>query len=143
MKKRALTILSIDDDEGYQKLCARFFNIAAGHTVEAAFNGKDGLEMAARLRPDFILLDMVMPGLSGDLVLEALYENAATRDIPVCIVSGGDLSSYKRILYANKNLRGIENKPLRFGPLLEKIEAWCGQVPGEKSLSGIFYLATG
>jgi CheY-like chemotaxis protein len=57
-----------------------------------ASNGADGLRIAQELRPSLILLDLVMPGLSGFQVLDLLRQSESTRGIPVVIVTGNPLT---------------------------------------------------
>jgi CheY-like chemotaxis protein len=58
-----------------------------GWQVELAFDGESGLEIATRTRPDVLLLDIMLPGIDGFAVLEALRRDARTRDLPVVVVS--------------------------------------------------------
>lgn len=55
-----------------------------------ASNGRQGIEMARQYHPDLIIMDMEMPELNGDEVLQLLKGNPALRDIPVIIVSALD-----------------------------------------------------
>jgi putative two-component system response regulator len=61
---------------------------AAGHTVHTARNGTDALRIAAAERPDVVLLDVVMPGMSGTEVCGELKQASATRFTPVVLISG-------------------------------------------------------
>jgi putative two-component system response regulator len=61
---------------------------AAGHTVHAATNGRDALRLAAAERPDVVLLDVLMPGMTGIEVCAALKQAAETRFTPVVLISG-------------------------------------------------------
>jgi putative two-component system response regulator len=61
---------------------------AAGHTVLTARNGNDALRLAAAEQPDAVLLDVMMPGLSGTQVCAELKQAAATRLTPVVLISG-------------------------------------------------------
>jgi CheY-like chemotaxis protein len=58
-----------------------------GWQVELAFDGESGVEFATRLRPDVLLLDIMLPGIDGFEVLEALRADPRTRDVPVVVVS--------------------------------------------------------
>jgi putative two-component system response regulator len=81
------TVLVVDDYEpnlrGLGQLLER-----ADYTVLSATNGSDALEIVKRQRPDLVLLDVLMPGISGlDVCLE-LKRNAETRLTPVVLISG-------------------------------------------------------
>ena len=57
------------------------------YTVFTAMDGKSGLSFAMEKQPDMILLDLVLPGMSGYDILKELKKSEATRDIPVIITS--------------------------------------------------------
>jgi putative two-component system response regulator len=63
---------------------------AAGHVVYTARNGADALRVAVDERPDVVLLDVVMPGMSGTIVCGELKQRADTRLTPVVLISGCD-----------------------------------------------------
>lgn len=58
-----------------------------GYEIFAAPNGAIGLQVAAKARPDLILLDIMMPGLDGLEMCRRLKQNEATRDIPVIFIT--------------------------------------------------------
>ena len=61
--------------------------VKAGYEVVCAADGEAALEMAKEHKPDLILLDMILPRMSGPEVLEHLKKNAATAGIPVVVLS--------------------------------------------------------
>jgi CheY-like chemotaxis protein len=61
--------------------------VKAGYTVWTASDGEEGLRMAYAMIPDLILLDMLLPKLGGEHVLQALRTNASTALIPVIVLS--------------------------------------------------------
>ena len=79
-------MLVIDDDPKITDLFADLF--ADRYEVEAAVCGTDGLSAIVRQRPDVILLDINMPGMSGLEVLKALKQLDAR--IPVIMVTAND-----------------------------------------------------
>ena len=80
------TILVIDDKEENRALIRYLFEEPGYHVLEAE-DGAQGLQIAETVRPDCILLDLQMPGLSGFDVLERLEANPGTREIPVLILT--------------------------------------------------------
>ena len=58
-----------------------------GHQVILATNAEDGIEIARKQLPDLVLMDVVLPGMSGFQATRALSRDEATRGIPVLIVS--------------------------------------------------------
>ena len=76
------TILAVDDDEFNLKLL-RHLLAAEGHAVRTAASGEDALCSVAEQLPDLVLLDVMMPGMSGFEVLRQLKADARTRSIPI------------------------------------------------------------
>lgn len=117
-----MLILSIDDDPGCQKAAARFLTAIGGHKVEAAYSGAEGLAKAARLKPDIILLDLRLPDMSGEQVLDLLLTTPSTETLPVVILTGADLNKERRrALNMRKNLRLLAQKPAGLSTLLRKM----------------------
>jgi DNA-binding response OmpR family regulator len=81
-----ITVLLIEDDQTFADMY-RFRLELDGYRVIEARDGWTALEMAARDVPDLIFLDIKLPMLDGIAVLEALRADAATRHIPVVILS--------------------------------------------------------
>jgi DNA-binding response OmpR family regulator len=84
--ERQITVLIVEDEAGVREVEQR---ILANNGIATLLsqNGKQGIEMAQAHRPDLILLDLMMPGMSGKDVLQALKSNPATEHIPVVVVS--------------------------------------------------------
>ena len=80
------TILAVDDDEFNLKLL-RHLLAAEGHAVRTAASGEDALCSVAEQLPDLVLLDVMMPGMSGFEVLRQLKADARTRSIPIIMVT--------------------------------------------------------
>jgi CheY-like chemotaxis protein len=79
-------LLVIDDDPAVRDLMQRSFG-KDGYRVEVAADGRTGLEMAKRLKPAVITLDVMMPSIDGWVVLNALKADPATADIPVVMLT--------------------------------------------------------
>lgn len=79
-------ILVVDDAPENIRLLGALLT-GAGYTVTVARSGEQALERIARDRPNLVLLDVVMPGLSGYEVCRRLREDAATRLLPVVMVT--------------------------------------------------------
>lgn len=82
-------VLCVDDDDSVLKAVA---TILTGHgfQVDIARNGKDAVEMAREKQPDLVILDLMMPGMSGHEVLLALKQNSGTAEIPVMILTAAE-----------------------------------------------------
>jgi CheY-like chemotaxis protein len=83
---RGSTILVIDDNEGLVQLVERYLTGQACRVL-AASNGPEGVELAQELAPDAIVLDVMMPGMDGWEVLQALRSHPRTAAIPVIVCS--------------------------------------------------------
>jgi len=79
-------VLLIEDDAAAAEMY-RLRLAADGYSVVVGRDGEEGLRMAADEAPDFIYLDLRLPGLDGFEVLERLRADPATTHIPVIILS--------------------------------------------------------
>lgn len=82
----AKKILIIEDYQATVGMITSFLQIE-GYEVVTANDGPSGLEKAAADKPDLILLDVMMPGMSGIEVCQKLKQDRRTAPIPVIIVS--------------------------------------------------------
>ena len=82
-------ILIVDDERNNRELLEAMLN-EEGYILVGAESGEAALEMVARQPPDLILLDVLMPGVDGFEVTDALKGNAATRNIPIILVTALD-----------------------------------------------------
>jgi len=80
------TVLAIDDDPTVRDLLRQHLS-KLGYKVALAKGGDEGLQLARKLRPDAITLDVMMPGMDGWMVLSALKTDPQLADIPVIMVS--------------------------------------------------------
>jgi DNA-binding response OmpR family regulator len=79
-------ILVVDDDAMLRASVSRML-ADEGYSVDVAGDGHEALSRVAHARPDLILLDVLMPGMNGRELLETLRGNAATRAIPVLVMT--------------------------------------------------------
>src|SRR5260370_40149312 len=81
------TVLIIDDEESVREVLSRFLT-KAGYEVKVAANGQEALQMVhSQAPPDLIVLDLMMPVMSGFEVLSALRVNSEWRRIPVVVLT--------------------------------------------------------
>jgi len=86
MSDTAKRLLLVEDDRFLRRACEVSLK-QRGFAVTSAVDGEEGLRVARSERPDLILLDMLMPKLSGLDVLKALRSDAATRGLRVLVLS--------------------------------------------------------
>jgi len=93
-----------------------------GYRVLQANGGEEGLEMALRDAPDLIVLDLIMPGMSGFEVANRLQDNKTTEEIPILILTAMDLSSADRAQLAGKVWRIEEKGSLATSEFIQLVE---------------------
>lgn len=82
----AAKIAIIEDDQAISQMYRMKFE-AEGYTVETAENGKLGLELSEKMKPDMILLDLMMPEMNGDEMLEKMRATSWGKKIKVVILT--------------------------------------------------------
>ncbi len=87
--KKPARMLVVDDDERNRRLLVAMLE-AEGYSASEAADGAQALELARHSPPDMVLLDIMMPGLDGYEVARALKADAATKAIPVVMVTALD-----------------------------------------------------
>lgn len=83
-------VLVVDDEPDVLLLC-RLNLQQRGHELLEAADGSTALEIARELHPDVIVLDLMLPGISGYDVLEALKRDPETTNIPVLVLTAKSL----------------------------------------------------
>jgi CheY-like chemotaxis protein len=91
------TILIVDDEPDIVRLLTDYLS-GLGYGITAAYNGKEGLEMARKQSPDLILLDYVMPEMDGYAFLDELRRDPQLLAIPTIMITVKD--SYADQIYA-------------------------------------------
>jgi PAS domain S-box-containing protein len=92
---RALKVLVVDDDpEAVELIAARVQGLAS--TVLRAYGGQEAIDAARRELPDLIVLDLMMPEVSGFDVVAALQERPGTASIPVLVVTARQITADDR-----------------------------------------------
>jgi CheY-like chemotaxis protein len=86
MSDTAKRLLLVEDDRFLRRACEVSLK-QRGFAVTSAVDGEEGLRLARSERPDLILLDMLMPKLSGLDVLKALRSDPTTRGLRVLVLS--------------------------------------------------------
>jgi len=79
-------ILFIEDEPTLQKTLGRALE-QEGYEVQSALDGQSGLALVRRIKPNLILLDLILPKMDGFAVLQELKKDASTKDIPVIVLT--------------------------------------------------------
>jgi len=80
------TIIFIEDEPTLQKTVGRFLE-NEGYEVKSAIDGETGLAMVKKIKPDLVLLDLILPKKDGFEVLKEIKGDETTKDIPVIILT--------------------------------------------------------
>ena len=120
-----MDILIVDDDHSIREMLRLFLEMK-GYTVSSAINGQDALdhlERSAEL-PQLILLDLMMPVMSGAEFRAAQRQTPTLAGIPVALISAdANLRESAPIINAEAYLP----KPIDFDVLLATVERFCGK----------------
>ncbi len=116
----SVLILCIDDDQEVIDLLRRYL-IPEGYSVQSALSGDSGIELARKLQPSVITLDIMMPGKDGWQVLRELKSDPKTRDIPVIIHSIVD----NKPLALSLGALDVIAKPSELKRVLSVVERAC------------------
>lgn len=116
-------ILIVEDDEDLH-LLYRLFLQGESYRILQARNGKEGLELALREKPDLILLDMIMPVMDGEEFIKKLRFEEKIFDVPIIIASVNDKIAPS--LIEKGKVRSVLKKPFPIEVLLREIEAALG-----------------
>jgi len=114
-------ILTIDDEVNFGRLIKLNLELTGGFKVSTATSGRQGIELAKKIKPDLILLDILMPEMNGFETLEILKKDKDTAGIPVVMLTAkGDEASMAKV----KQLCGelYVTKPIESSELKAKIE---------------------
>jgi threonine synthase len=90
-------ILVIDDNVSDARLLRRLFQARHRFTIDEAHSGAEALKVIENAKPDLIILDLMLPDISGEKLLETLRDMSHTRDIPVIVLSAKDIMPATRI----------------------------------------------
>jgi signal transduction histidine kinase/CheY-like chemotaxis protein len=94
-------VLLIDDDPAVHALIEEEL-ASLGYTVASAFTGESGVRAARDAVPDLIILDLMMPGMSGFEVAGALKDDIITANIPILVLTSKEISADDRLELQSK-----------------------------------------
>lgn len=114
-------VLLVEDDKMFRNTVANVLKMNGFRTSEAG-TGKEGVSKAREDAPDLIVLDLVMPGMSGLDVCQALKSKTATAGIPIIILTGHDQEG-QDITCLDMGADGYLTKPVKTERLLAHCKA--------------------
>lgn len=113
-------ILVVDDEE---EILTHITNILkrANYEVISTTRGKEALELATNLRPDLIILDIVLPDMGGSEVAAMLVQNPTTSNIPIIFLTGILTKQEEEAVESKTGKRCIIAKPATAEELLRAV----------------------
>jgi DNA-binding response OmpR family regulator len=121
-------ILLVDDDSDILTSMQAAFE-PTGATVETASNGNKAVELAERNQPDLIVLDMMLPGRSGFLVLEKVKAKKPRTAKPFVIMITGNQGGRHKMYAETLGVSEYFNKPVKMDKLISTAERLLGVAP--------------
>ena len=115
------TIMLVEDNEASRDALSRRLE-RHGYRVLLALDGRQAVVMAQAASPDLILMDLGLPVLDGWDATRQLKGTAATRHIPIIVLSAHAMTNDRDLALAAGG-DDFDTKPVRFQALLGKIEA--------------------
>lgn len=116
------TILIVDDESGFAEALGSILS-DDGYRVFVAANGREGLDRLPEVQPHLIVLDLMMPVLSGPATLDILRDDPATASIPVLMVSAAEEDAVRE--YTTRYDLFLR-KPFGVGDLMRAINTLIG-----------------
>jgi len=114
-------LLVVDDDDAFLAFLEELLS-RSQYQVLTASNGKDGVSAAMQEIPDLIILDVMMPDMSGGMAAHYLSENISTQSIPIIFLTS-IISEEQEMMVDNQegNYQFLA-KPIKVEHLLDEIE---------------------
>ncbi len=120
-------ILLVEDNEMNRDMLSRRL-ARRGYVVVCAVDGQQGLEAAAREKPDLILMDMSLPVLDGWSATRRLKADPTLRGIPVVALTAHAMASDEQQA-REAGCDDFDTKPVELSRLLQKIETLLARPP--------------
>jgi two-component system cell cycle response regulator DivK len=121
----AKSIVVADDDPDILSIVSMSLE-AQGYVVHKAANGREAIDLAREHHPDLILMDMMMPLVSGYEATSELKADPGTKDIPVVGLSAKAMASDMERA-TDVGIDGYITKPFRIAQVLSVVDGYLGQ----------------
>ena len=93
---RVQRIAILEDNPDAARLIRRILQAQGDYLIEEANNGLDGLVLIKEKRPNLVILDLMMPGLDGFAVVDAMKKDRRLQDVPIIVITAKELSPIER-----------------------------------------------
>lgn len=122
-------ILVAEDEERIRRILLLQLELE-GYEVGAAASGQECLDLVDTYRPDLLILDYLLPDLSGDEIIGVLRREPATRSLAVILLSGLDPDLMEPELLSDERVLFL-SKPFENSDLLDLVEQALAPVDNE------------
>jgi two-component system alkaline phosphatase synthesis response regulator PhoP len=123
MPKKKVSV--VDDDPSLLELISAVLE-QEGYDIETYTNGEDFLKTLKTSKPDIVLLDMMMPGMSGREVCEKVREDPETKDVKIIFVTVAKFSETGKETLEKMNVQDYVTKPFDNTDLVNRIKKVIG-----------------
>jgi len=114
-------VLVVDDNQTMIEIVK--MALEPDYSVEGASDGMDGIKLAKEIKPDVIIMDVMMPNVSGIEMLRMLLSEEGTRDIPVIVFTASHFDpSTEMIFKVEKNVKSFLRKPCTVDILKQQVK---------------------
>ncbi len=118
-------ILVVDEEESLRELMRAILE-PEGFDVVVASDGKEALEMLKTVKPDLILLDMMMPGMSGRETCEKIRSNPATKSLKIAFLTVAKFSETGKGVLTKMNVSDYITKPFENSDIVKRVKKIVG-----------------
>jgi CheY-like chemotaxis protein len=125
LTERPARIVLVEDDADLRRVVQLTLQFGAGWIVETAPDGPAGVEMVKRVRPDIVLVDLMMPGMDGYEVCRRLITDPITARIPIVLLTARQNLDPARV--RESGARGVITKPFDLDALAPAIWRLCNE----------------
>jgi CheY-like chemotaxis protein len=120
------TVLVVDDDPRSVEIIGAYLE-KGGYTVLRTYSGSEGLQVAQSHLPDLIVLDLMMPEVSGFDIVETLKASSRTSDIPIVVLTAKHLSTEDRQVLNGNVLQIVEKSQFNPGEFIGEVRRALGR----------------
>ena len=116
--EKSKSVLIIDDERGFVDMLRSTLHYRGYETV-TAYDGREGLEVLSRQKPDYIILDLNMPRMSGLEFLNQAMAGTGKMDVPTLVVTARD---DLREVFKDLDVKGFISKPAKLEEIVDQVE---------------------
>jgi DNA-binding response OmpR family regulator len=131
-------VLIIDDEVEFCQTIKLYLETAGKYEVFMAHNGNTGIDLARSNKPDVILLDIMMPGMSGGEVSAELHKDPSMANIPVIYISAIISKDEQAKVYGFTGTTPIIAKPVQAKEVINRIEEVLKNARAERCPKAIY-----